>query len=66
MKKERKIIMTLSGDGLTADELGRLERTIRRIIYRQAQKPVHGIRKHQIKKSEEEGEKNHGKNEPEI
>lgn len=33
MKKERKIIMTLSGDGLTADELGRLERTIRQINY---------------------------------
>ena len=33
MKKERKIIMILSGDGLTADELGRLERTIRQINY---------------------------------
>ena len=33
MKKERKIIMTLSGDGLTTDELGRLERTIRQINY---------------------------------
>lgn len=33
MKKERKIIMTSSGDGLTADELGRLERTIRQINY---------------------------------
>lgn len=33
MKKERKIIMTLSGDGHPADELGRLERTIRQINY---------------------------------
>lgn len=33
MKRERKTIMTLSGDGLTADELGRLERAIRQINY---------------------------------
>ena len=29
-------------------------------------KPVHGIRKHQIEKSEEEGAKDHAENEPEI
>lgn len=33
MKRERKVIMQITGGGLTADELGRMERTIRQINY---------------------------------
>lgn len=33
----------------------------RRIIYRQAQKPVHGTRKRQIEKAKRKGEKSNGK-----
>ena len=31
--KERKIVLTVTGDGLTAEELGRIKREIRKINY---------------------------------
>lgn len=50
MKRERRTIMELTGDGLTPDELGRLIRTIRQINYTRRKNKETEIRFNYIRK----------------